>query len=74
MGSGYFPLEGKRATALLGAAQAVEDVCEALVSDVYSGESGGSQFDNAASDGGSVALLRLAVQLIRGEVRREGGA
>ena len=71
MGSGSFPLErihdlGKR---LWDAADMVEGVCKEMESDVFSGDSGGGQVDNAASDGGSLALLRLAVRLIRDETR-----
>jgi len=53
---------------LSAAASAVESICDELRDGVYSGESGGMQFDNAASDGGSLSLLRLAVKLIRAEV------
>jgi hypothetical protein len=69
MGSGSFPLyrseeNGKK---LLEAAKLVQEVCRSMRDDVDSGESGGMQYDNAASDGGSLALLRLAQSLIEDE-------
>lgn len=70
MGSGTFPLykTDTRGQRLLGAAKEVREVCDEMVDAVYSGDSGGGQFDNAASDGGSLALLRLAASLIEDEV------
>jgi hypothetical protein len=69
--SGIFPLgryAPESAKRLREAANLVEEVIKDLSADVFSGESGGMQFDNAASDGGSIARLRLAVELIEGEI------
>lgn len=73
MGSGMFPVErsGRLGNELANAAKRVESVCEEIEDEVYSGESGGMQFDNAASDGSSLGLLRLAAKLIRDEVQRD---
>jgi hypothetical protein len=73
MGSGSFPLyrtdeNGKK---LLEAAKLIGEVVDGISDDVYSGDSGGMQYDNAASDGGSLALLQLAAQLIEDEVQKE---
>lgn len=70
MGSGSFPLEiiGNSINdgdVLSVAAKMVEAVVESWYHDVYTGESGGRQFDNAARDGGALAELELAVELIR---------
>jgi hypothetical protein len=72
MGSGMFPLSPIRddyGVKLKNAADAIEDVCNAISEDIYSGDAGGGQFDNAASDGGDLALLRLAVKLIRDRLK-----
>ena len=70
MGSGMFPVETRSrfGEKLSAAASSVESICEELDDGVYSGEVGGMQFDNVASDGASLALLRLAAKLIRAEV------
>lgn len=70
MSAGNFPVgadteNGKKLTA---AAMLVSDVIESLRDEVYDGADG--QFDNSASDGGSLALLRLAAELIGNEVRK----
>ena len=72
MGSGSFPLyrtddDGKK---LIEATRLVREVCDSLADSVYSGDSGGGQFDNAASDGRSLGLLGLAAGLIEAEVRK----
>ena len=72
MGSGMFPLSPTRdelGVRLNKIADDLEKICEEVSDDIYSGDSGGMQYDNAASDGGSLALLRLAVKLIRDELR-----
>lgn len=70
MGSGSFPLyDDGLGAKLVKAADLVNEVVNEVVSEVYSGDSGGGQLDNAASDGGSLALLSLAERLIRAEVR-----
>ena len=51
---------------LLKAASLVKAVADRLRDSVYSGDDG--QFDNSASDGGSLARLELAVNLIKDEV------
>jgi hypothetical protein len=71
MGSGYFPLDrntesGKK---LLEAMRLIEEVKENFYDEVYSGSDG--QFDNAARDGGFLALLGLAKRLIREELEKE---
>jgi hypothetical protein len=70
--SGYFPLEadepeGKRVLAAADEIQAVLDEMRRYVyEDSY-------QFDNAADDGQSLAMLGLALKLIRAEVRGPSG-
>jgi hypothetical protein len=68
MSAGYFPMNDSTdpAKKLLQAADLVQSATRDVRDSVYSGEDG--QFDNSASDGGSLALLELAVKLIRGEV------
>jgi hypothetical protein len=71
MGSGTFPLhhndeDGKK---LLEAARLIGEVHSSMADGVFSGDSGGGQYDNAASDGGSLALLSLAKSLVEGGVR-----
>ena len=72
MGSGTFPLyrSDENAKKLLTAAMLVREVVGSISNEVYSGESGGGQFDNAASDGGSLATLSLAAELIEREVEK----
>jgi len=65
MGSGIFPLRLADGARLLQAAALIEACHDELVDEVYSGDSGGGQFDNAASDGGELALLQLAARLCR---------
>ncbi len=64
MSGGYFPLykEDMNGTKLLRAANLVTEVIDEIVDDIYGGSDG--QFDNSASDGGHVALLKLAIKLI----------
>ena len=69
MGSGYFPLENcKWAERLMNAVKEVRAVCVEARDDIYSGESGGGQFDIAASDGESLAMLYLAIELIERQI------
>jgi len=70
MASGMFPLRAnsENGEMLIEAAALIGTVINGLYSDVYSGDSGGMQFDNAASDGGSIARLKLAQRLIKEEV------
>ena len=73
MASGSFPLHpvhDANGLKLKAAADLVADVCRDVSDEVYAGESGGMQFDNAASDGGSLALLYLAEKLIRDELSK----
>ncbi len=65
MGSGCFPIKSKQ---LKEAARLIDEVVNNYYNDVYSGESGCMQYDNTASDGGSLALLNLASKLIKGEI------
>ena len=71
MGSGSFPLSPNEETGkkLVQAAALIKEVTDAWYDDVYGGDSGGMQYDNAATDGGSLALLGLAHRLILGEVK-----
>jgi len=73
MGSGCFPLsrEDKDAGKLLQASKLIDEVIKSLWGDVYSGDVGGMQYDNAASDGGSLALLGLASKLVLDQVREK---
>lgn len=71
MGSGMFPLSTKSGLDPYGwklkeTADWLRDVQAQLYSAVYSGDSGGSQFDNAARDGAALERLAIAEQLIRG--------
>ena len=72
MGRGTFPLyrNDEEAKKLLTAVSLVREVIHEINESVYSGDSGGGQYDNSASDGGSLALLHLAARLIEGEVER----
>lgn len=71
MGSGSFPLQKNDDgyESLKRAADLIRDVHRSWMADVYGGDSGGGQADNAASDGGSLARIALAEQLIRGELK-----
>ena len=73
MASGSFPLDrcDPDATNLLAAAALIELVCNKWVDAVYSGESGGLQYDNTAADGAALAKLRLAERLAREQVQKE---
>ena len=68
MGSGYFPLstKDKENDKLVHARMLIKEYREELVSEVYSGESGGMQYDNAASDGGYLERLSIAIEMIDG--------
>lgn len=71
MGSGIFPLErnDEGYESLRKAVELIQETHRICIDSVYSGESGGGQTDNAASDGGSLARIALAEKLIRGELR-----
>ena len=72
MGSGMFPLDvnySRAGKALLEASKLIQATINDLYDGVYSGDSGGNQYDNAASDGGSLALLGLAKDLIVAELK-----
>lgn len=72
MGSGSFPVDRSGSgQKLIQAAALVAEFLNEWYDSVYSGESGGGQYDNAASDGGSLALLSLANRLILAEVEKE---
>lgn len=66
MASGMFPLahDGELGEKLLRAAQLIEEVLD----EAYEWSRDDNQFDNAASDGASRALLALAARLVREEV------
>ena len=69
MGSGRFPLDRSGWKRLLEAARLIDEVMNEVYDDIYSGESGGMQFDNAARDGGYLATLSLAQRLITEAVK-----
>jgi len=71
MGSGTFPIrrDDEDGKILLSLAKGVDDIIEKHASGVYSGDSGGNQFDNAAIDGGYLEKLRLAARLLKECVR-----
>lgn len=60
-----FPVVDARLTE---AAKLIDAVIDDYWDDVYSGDDG--QYDNSASDGGSLALLGLARSLIQKETRK----
>lgn len=66
MGSGSFPLDPKRDGKEL---KEIVDKLEKFYNDwwdsVYSGDSGGQQFDNSASDGASLEGIRIAKNLLK---------
>ena len=72
MGSCLFPIwdESPEGEKLIRAADLIKEVTDELRENVYSGESGGMQFDNSAWDGGSMAMLSLAYRLIMTEVQK----
>ena len=71
MGRGYFPLyeSSDRAKQLREAIQKIEAVRDELINCVYSGDDG--QFDNAASDGGYLERLSIAVEMLDGCIERK---
>lgn len=73
MGSGSFPLyrSDEDAKVLLEVVEKIDDFIEEYVGYVYSGDSGGRQFDNAAIDGGYLEKLRIAKGLIKECIRDE---
>ena len=75
MGSGIFPLkrDEQLGLTLQGIAFQIEVVADDLAEGIYSGDSGGMQFDNAASDGTYLYRLRLAVRLLRECLESEKG-
>jgi hypothetical protein len=67
MGSGSFPFSqsdnlGIRLNKL---ADELDKIREEMYECVYTGDSGGGQYDNAASDGGYLEDIRIASTLIR---------
>ena len=64
MSSGAFPLSGKDAEKLEQVVKLLCEVNEEWDDCLYTGDSGGLQFDNAASDGGYLARLGIARKLI----------
>lgn len=68
MSSGYFPLpkNGESGKKLVDANLLIREVIDKFQDDVYSGIDG--QFDNSASDGGSLALLELACTILENQV------
>lgn len=68
MSGGYFPLKNgdPNRLILLKVSELIDGVCDDMFDDIYTGEDG--QFDNSATGGGSLALLRLAARICREEV------
>ena len=66
MGGGCFPLKDDRLTK---ASDLIGQVMDDYWPDVYSGEAGGMQFDNAAHAGAALAMLELAKKLIDSQNR-----
>ena len=73
MGSGTFPLyrTDDDAKILLNLVKEIDDFMDEYAEYVYSGDSGGNQFDNSAIDGGYLEKLRIARYLISDCVRKE---
>lgn len=73
MGSGSFPLyrSDKDAKVFLEIVEKIDAFLDEYTWFVYTGDSGGNQFDNAAMDGGYLEKLRIARGLIEECVRGE---
>lgn len=71
MGSGTFPIrrDDEDGKILLSLAKGVDDIIEKYAECVYSGDCGGSQFDNAAIDGRYLEKMSLAARLLKECVR-----
>lgn len=71
MASGCFPLykNEKDVDKLVEAIRLIDEFVDSWYSAVYNGDSGGNQFDNAASDGGALALISLASSLLKDQIR-----
>jgi len=67
MGRGAFPLyrSGQNGKKLIEALRLMEIVQCDLSDAVSTGDSGGGQFDNAASDGAALERLNIAAELVR---------
>ena len=65
MGSGYFPFSynDSESKQLREAVELIKSVRESVWNEIYSGDDG--QFDNAASDGGYLRQLSIAISLIQ---------
>ncbi|MBE3116162.1 hypothetical protein IMZ68_03080 [Candidatus Bathyarchaeota archaeon] len=68
MGSGCFPINAKdkEAARLLEIKKLLEEFRSEWYDSIYSGESGGGQYDNAASDGGYLERIGIAIEMIDG--------
>jgi hypothetical protein len=68
MASGTFPLPSTDSDAkkLLEAKKILEDFRSEYYEIIYSGDSGGCQYDNAASDGGYLERISIAIEMING--------
>jgi hypothetical protein len=71
MGSGSFPIDARDSEAirLLEIKNLLREFYSEWSSFVYSGESGGCQYDNAASDGGYLERISIAIDMINGCLR-----
>lgn len=68
MASGCFPFytTDNEAKKLLGIKKQLQDFLSEWSEAVYSGDSGGMQYDNAASDGGYLERIKVAIEMIDG--------
>lgn len=71
MGSGSLPVYGAHETGLklIEAIRLIAEVRDYWRDAVYSGESGGNQFDNAARDGAYLERLNVAMEMLKAVVR-----
>lgn len=68
-----FPLDGRYddGATIVRIIAELKKICESAGESIYSGDSGGGQYDNAASDGASLAMIHLAIELLEREIRKE---
>ena len=68
MASGCFPIYTTDSSAkpLLDIRQQLRNYIDEWSEEVYTGQSGGLQYDNTASDGGYLERLRVAIEMIDG--------
>lgn len=66
MGSGMFPVntDGIRGQKIIEIKESIRKFRDEVAELVYSGDSGGGQFDNAAEDGGYLERLNVAIEML----------